>query len=391
MSTYIAKVQTGPDIETVFLTADSEASAREQAARYGNVLSIKRRIQIGNRLRLTRSDRAILLQRLAAMIGSKMGQAESLRLLNETFSGQIGVISGELRNRIEAGRTLLEAMEGVGSAAFPEATVAVIRSGSQGGSMAKALQDAVNFEHEINAIRSESSIGILVAAFGFFAGVAALLITTLYIVPEMEASPMIQEFGGGERLAWVTWTSNIMTWLAIVVVVFSGMSMFITKVVRLFKPAEIDRLIMFVPYVRDISLARRNHVAFYGLSVLMSAGLNAEEALRIAHDGSARGQTREDFAAGLEAVRAGRPWATEMQSLHPTDRAALSVSQNRKQVAESLTFIAEQYKRIYKIRIDQVVPTAQLLAAVFLVAAGVVVFGAVMIPMLEMVQAALAM
>jgi general secretion pathway protein F len=388
MATFSARIQTTQGFETVLITADNRNQAQFQAEKTGHVISLKRRLSLGSGNRLSRSDRAIFLQRVASMISSRMGAAESLKLISETFSGQIGDVAGQLEKKIRSGKTMVEAMEELGTAAFPEHTMAIIRTGSQGGDLGKALSEAVSFEQELASVKGDSAKGLWSAAIGFFAGILALLGTTLYIVPEMERSPMVQELGGGQ-LIWVTLTADIMTWIAIFVTILVVLYLLVTKLFRLFKPAEVDRLVVHIPYIRDVVLASRNHVAFYGLSVLLSAGLRVEEAIRIAHDGASRGQLKEDFQAALNAVRSGRPWPNVMQSLHPTDRAALATSQDKLQIAHSMKTIAEQYKNLYKVRVEQLVPACQMAAALFLTASGVVLFGAVILPMLEMTRVAM--
>ncbi|WP_019583805.1 type II secretion system F family protein [Thioalkalivibrio sp. ALE16] len=388
MATFAARIKNGSKIQTVEVHATSAEDARLQAQRQGHVMSVKRRWSLSTAATLGRGDRAMLFQRLAAMIGSRVGTGEALRLLHDTFRGRISRVAGQLRQRIENGDSLVGAMEAVGPAAFPESTLAIIRTGSQAGNMAAALKEAVRFEQENEAIKKESAKGLMPTLGGFAAGVMTLLGTTLYVVPEMEASPMVQQMGAGQ-LPWVTLTSNILTWVAAISTFFVVLALVLTKVMRPIIPAAVDRLIIRIPFFKDVVLARKNYIAFYGLAILLRSGLRVEEALRLSRDSAERGQTKNDFAAALQAVRDGRPWPNAMTSLHPTDQAALGTSQDRSQVADSVEAIATQYRDIYRIRVEQLMPTAQLGAALFLTASGVVLFGAVILPLLQMTEAAM--
>ncbi|ADC73340.1 Type II secretion system F domain protein (plasmid) [Thioalkalivibrio sp. K90mix] len=389
MATFTARIKNGSRIETVELEAPNRADALKQAKSYGHLISIKKAFSLGGSSnRLSTGDRAMLFQRLAAMIGSRVGTGEALRLIQETFKGKIARIAGALRKRIESGDSLVAAMQAIGARAFPETTLAIIRTGSQGGNMAEALREAIRFEQESAAIRKESSKGMWSAVGGFAAGVITLLATTLYVVPEMEASPMVQQMGAGQPL-WVTITANTLTVLAMfitLVMMFVGALLFVVRPVA---AAAVDRFIMGVPFFKDVALAKKNYIAFYGLSILLRAGLRVEEALRLSKESAPKGQTRDDFGNALQSVRSGRPWPYAMESLHPTDRAALATSQDRVQVAQSVEQIAIQYRDIYRMRIEQLMPAAQMGAALFLTAAGVVLFGAVIIPLLEMTQNAM--
>jgi len=388
MPAWAVRVREAGKIEEFHVIGPSAEDARRQGEKRGQVLRVKRKFQLGGGRRLSPSDRAIMFQRLSTMIGSRVGTGEALRLMAETFSGRIGMISGQLRKRIEAGESLVVAMESMGYEAFPESILAIIRTGSQSGDMAGALREAMRFEQEAENIKKESGRGLWSAMGGFASGIVTLLGTTLYAVPEMNKSEMVQQLGGGQ-LAWVTMTADVLTWIALFSTVIVCAGLFVTRVLRPISPVVIDRLVVRVPYFKDIVLAKRNHVAFYGLGILLRAGLRVEEALRLARDSTERGQVRSDFEAALDAVRNGKSWPMAMQGLHPTDRAALAMSQSREQVADSISSIADQYRGIYKVRMEQLVPATQMLAALFLTAAGVVLFGAIILPLLEMTKSAM--
>lgn len=388
MPTWAVRVQTPTKVEEFNVIGPSADDARRQGEKRGRVIIVKRKFQVGSDRRLTPSDRAIMFQRLSTMIASRVGTGEALRLMSETFSGRIGTICGHLRKRIEAGESLVVAMESMGYEAFPESILAIIRTGAQSGDMAGALKEAMRFEAEAERIKKESGKGLWSALGGFASGIITLLGTTLYAVPEMNKSDMVRQLGGGQA-GWVTMTADVLTWVAIAVTAVVVLGLLVTRVLRPISPVVIDRLVVKIPYFKDIVLAKRNHVAFYGLGILLRAGLRVEEALRLARDSTERGQVRSDFEAALQAVRDGKSWPMAMRGLHPTDRAALAMSQSREQVAESISSIADQYRGIYKVRMEQIVPVTQMLSALFLTAAGVVLFGAIILPMLQMTKNAM--
>jgi general secretion pathway protein F len=75
-----------------------------------------------------------------------------------------------------------------------------------------------------------------------------------------------------------------------------------------------------------------------------------------------------------------------MRHLHPTDRAALSTSQDREQVSDSIDAVANQYKESYSSRVQQVVPALKMISALFMTIGGALIFGMIILPMLQMTK-----
>lgn len=114
--------------------------------------------------------------------------------------------------------------------------------------------------------------------------------------------------------------------------------------------------------------------------------LRLEECLRLSRDNSPRGELRDDLERARAVIVKGssKPWPYVMTTLHPTDKAALATAQDRSQIATTIAELALQYRNLYRQRIAVFVPVAQVLAAVFLSLAGVVLFGVAIVPPLQM-------
>ncbi len=79
-----------------------------------------------------------------------------------------------------------------------------------------------------------------------------------------------------------------------------------------------------------------------------------------------------------------------MKRLHPTDKAALSTSQDREQVARSLEAMSRQYQIIFAQRVSTLGPALQMLAVSYLVMSGFVIFGMTVVPILQLASGGLA-
>ena len=107
-----------------------------------------------------------------------------------------------------------------------------------------------------------------------------------------------------------------------------------------------------------------------------------EEALRLSAEGAPRGALKNDLIKASAAVKNGKPWPKMMDTLHPTDKAALMSAPDREQIANSLDVLSTTYRELYGQRIASFVPIVNLLAALFLSIAGGLLFGQSILPML---------
>ena len=72
-----------------------------------------------------------------------------------------------------------------------------------------------------------------------------------------------------------------------------------------------------------------------------------------------------------------------MHTFHATDRAALSVSADKEQIASTLNALAYQYREDYKRVLGSFGPSMQLIAALYLVLSAGILFGYTILPMLQ--------
>ena len=386
MALYTVRIRTRKGTEVTEIEAESKQSASQKVRGKGRVLKIRRKWGVFESVSLSRQDRAVLFQRLATMTASRIGVGESLRMIQTYFKGRMSRVASQLYEHISNGAELVDAMDAVGERAFPESVRAIVRAGSQGGNLSEALYEALRFERESEQVKKESRGGLLSALGGFAGGVGTLLGLKFFLVPQMQENPMMKALDVETKIPWVEWMGLIMASLAGVIIGLIGLSAFLLYIVRPAMPSKIDQLVLAVPFFRDLVLARRNYIIFYSLSVLLRAGLRVEQALRLSRDNADAGKTKEDLGRALQAVRKGQDWPYAMTSLHPTDQAALATGQDRIQIAESVEAVAMQYREIFRSRMELLVPTFQAISVIYLGGSGVLLFGAIMLPMLDMTQ-----
>lgn len=385
MQKFEAKVVTrGNRVQTLSLQAADEKEARKSFNRTGRVVAIKKKSGLGLSAALTPGERQIFFTRLSAMLSSRVGTSEALQLLRDTFGGTISRVSGQLLSSVQGGLDLPEAFERIGSPNFPQTTVALIRAGSRSGETWRAIKDAAEFEYELHTIKKGAAKGLWSGIAGFLFAGALGAVSTLYAGPKIMNSPLIKASNkdGSVNIDWINDVALYTGAIMAVMMVIGVTLMLLASVGRLVMPTGADKLILKVPFYKDLVLAKNNFIVLYGLALLIRSGVRVEEALRLTAEGAPKGALKSDLVAATTAVRTGRPWPAVMKTMHPTDKAALSCATDREQIAATLSTLANQYRTLYAQRLASFVPALQMVAALFLSISGGLIFGQTVLPML---------
>ena len=365
-----------------FIEADSQATAERLLKRRGKLVSIRRRRALDILPGMNPSDRYTLLVRMSSMIGAKLGAAEALRLIAASFGGTIRRAALGLLERVEGGMDLPTAME-QDRKNFPSAMVALIKAGVHSGETWRALKDAADFEYRMQGIRKGAGKELFQAIFSFILAGALTIASSEYFGPQVLESDLFKN-NPNVDVAWVASAANVMTIVMLVLLAFLVGMLWLATAGKQIMPVLADRIILRVPFYKDLVLSRNNYATLYKLGLLISAGVRIEEALHLTETGAPKGALRNDLRGALAAVRGGRQWATAMTTPHPTDRAALASATNREDISRTLDILAVQYRDLYVQRMATFGPVMQMIAALFMSLAGAVLFGMTILPMLQM-------
>lgn len=377
----------GKTTEKAYIEAPDDIVARRRAGKLGRVISLRRkgRSKPVNRS-MSYSDRQAFFSRLAAMLASGVSASKALGLLKSTFGGAPGAAAGYLIERMEMGDTLPAAFQHLGRRMVPPATAAMIQAGSHTGATHEAIHSAMEFERTMHTVKTESGRGIWQAAGAFMVAILFMLGTIFIFLPYILESPLMGMTGKGEdelmkkTIAFSYATGYVMAAL------FAAFTFFILlgTLGRKLAPGAADRLILKIPYYKDMVLARQNFIAFYALGLLIKSGVSMEKSLSLMAETTERGALRKNFQEAEKAVRRGKPWYEQITSLEATDRASLSASLDRNQAGNAMSAISVQYRNLYAVRMASLVPVLQGISALFLMLAGLLMFAITILPMLEM-------
>lgn len=385
MPLYEGKVKTrGNRVKAVEVQARNKEEALEHIERMGRVVTFKRKFSVDISRGMTASERQMFFTRLSAMLASRVGTSDALMLMRDTFGGKIQEVSARLLGFVESGDDLASAVERVGSPDFPEATAALIKAGSRSGETWKAIKDAAEFEYQLFNVKKGAAKGLVTGIGSFIAAGVMTVVSTLYIGPKIMDSDLIKAANkdGAVDIGWINTTATVVGYLMGAILVVGFCFWLLASVGRRIVPVQADKLILRVPYYKDLVLSRNNFIVLYGLALLIKSGVRTEEALRLSAEGAPKGALRTDLITAMNAVKTGRQWPKVMQTLHPTDKAALMSATDREQVASTLDTLANQYRELYAQRLGSFVPIVNLLAALFMSIAGGILFGQSILPML---------
>lgn len=384
MPIYIAKIKQKNTVRTVELQARTEQEARQIFEKQGRIVTFKRKAGLDFNFGMTPGERQIFFSRMSAMLRSRVGTSDALALIRDTFTGKIQEVAGRLLSHVEAGSDFSTAVERVGSPDFPEATIALIMAGSRSGETWRAIKDAAEFEMELHRVKSGASKGLMMGIGSLvFAGIVTI-VSTGYVGPSIMESPMIAQSAkkGAVDIGWINTAGYVVSYLIGALLVIGFLAWLFAFIGRAVAPTATDKVILKVPFYKDLILSRNNFIVLYGLALLIRSGVRTEEALRLSAEGAPKGALRADLFGAMNAVKTGRQWPKEMATLHPTDKAALLSATDREQVATTLGALATQYRELYAQRLATFVPALNLLSALFMSIAGGILFGQAILPML---------
>lgn len=385
MPLYEGKVKTRNNrVRAVEIQARNKDEAMEHIERIGRVVTFKRKFSMDVRSGLTPADRQMFFTRLSAMLSSRVGTSDALMLMRDTFTGKIQEVSARLLNYVESGDDLAAAFDRVGNPDFPEATVALIKAGARSGETWRAIKDAAEFEYQLHNVKKGASKGLWTGVGSFIGAGLLTVASTLYVGPKIMESDLIKAANkdGAVNIDWINHLATGVGYLMAVLLVVGVMFWLLASVGRQLFPVKADKFILRIPFYKDLVLARNNFIVLYGLALLIKSGVRTEEALRLSAESAPKGALKSDLTAAMTAVKTGRQWPKAMQTLHPTDKAALMSATDREQVASTLDTLANQYRELYAQRLGSFVPIVNLLAALFMSIAGGLLFGQSILPML---------
>ena len=365
---------------------DIEASsidlARYQADRLGQVLTIKKKFNVDLSIGMTTPERHNFLLRLSAMMTANMSVVEALRIIAGTFGGRIQKAAKGLLGRLDSGMEFDEAIS-VDYKNFKPATSALIKAGIQAGDTQKALASAVEFEQLMSQVAKGAYKHFMWAFVAFTVAFAITYYTIYTFAPMILDNPMIRN-NKAIDVKWAWMFSHVLLWvMGIKLVIFTAF-LLLGTVVRKIIPNMADKIILKIPNYKDLVLSRQNYVTLYKLSLMVGSGMTIEDTLRFTEFEAPKGALKTDLRRARRFLEEGKVWPNALESLHPTDRAALASATDNRDQARTLGALANQYRDLYIGKVNSFGPAIEFTSALYLVAATVSLICLTVIPTMQL-------
>lgn len=382
MPKFTVRVSSEKGVRSIVVDAGDQSTAERIASKKDQVLSVRRNATMDFSKGLSTTERHMFMLRMSALIGSKMGAAEALRLMATHFSGRIRKCAQGLLEKIEIGTTLHDAIS-ADTKNFPIATSALLKAGVESGETWKALKDAADFEYMIAGIQKGAMKEMSAAVMNYFVAFAMMWGSVYWMGPEVLNNSLFRK-NPAVDVAWAEYMGIGLTWGMGVGAVIGIFFIWLGTAGRMIIPDLADKIILSIPFYKDLVLSRNSYITLYKFGLLVNSGMRMEECLILTADGSPKGALRTDFERALRFAKNGKEWANGLETLHPTDRAALKSSTDRKDTARSLDMLATQYRDLYMSRMRSFAPVLQSVSALCIALSGVVMFGLTILPFLQL-------
>ncbi|MDJ0325033.1 type II secretion system F family protein [Cryobacterium sp. PH31-AA6] len=326
---------------------------------------------------ITLKDLAVMSRQMATMTSAGLSLLRTLNILSEqTENKELAKILTSIRNEVETGISLSEAMEKY-STVFPPIMINLIRAGETGGFLESSLNSvAGNFESETK-LRDTIKSALAYPTIVLIMAVVAVIGMLTFIVPVFEK--MFAGFGGELPLPTqvLVVLSRAMVWLLPLLIV-GGIAFSVwwrknkntEQVRRVVDPLKL-KLPVFGPLMTKLAIARFSR----NFSTMIGAGVPILQSLNIVGETSGNWVVESALRKVQESVRQGKSIAGPL-SLEPVFPAMvvqmIAVGEDAGALQQMLGKIADFYDQEVQATAEQLTALIEPLMIAFI---GVVVGG----------------
>ena len=342
-------------------TGSVEAVSEKQAVRMIRsrgwlLVSIKEKregdlTQLIQKFEKVKSDDVVgFTRQLSTMVGAGLPLTEALSILEVQSSQAMSRLVTEIRQEVEAGNSLSDALEESGSDVFSKVYIALVRAGESAGVLDEILMRLANNMEKQREFKQNIKGAMIYPIIVLVGMVVVGIIMMIFVVPKMTA--MYKDFGATLPLPTqilIGLSDFLVNFWYILVILVGGLAYFVYKWSKTEVGALlIEKAIFDIPIIGP--LRKKVILAEFArtMSLLIGAGISILEALRIVSDavGSRIIRMRLEEAAG--EVEKGRPLGivlAKFEEFPPILPQMLSVGEQTGQVAEILTRIADYFEQ----------------------------------------------
>lgn len=367
MPVYDVVVKQGGRVSNTPVVAASMGEALLIARRSGTVIgkpTIRKEERGGG---MTAGERYIFLHQLATMNIAKVPLSRGLQVLRESHGGRIGRAAAGLQTGVASGRQIADLMY-EDKKNFPGAVGLLVKAGSKGaGGTAEALKKAAEFERQILGAATKGAKGLYGAGFWVIVATISIFACPMWLTPYLQGSQLFQLSEDVISWSWLDNLSYLIGALTMVLMIFGIFLFTLIGVGQRLFPKYSDMIVMRLPYLKDIVFTRDNFISLYRFSLMVKAGVTLEESLETTCRDTRKGALKDDLNRAVHNQKTGQPWADGFRTLHPTDKAALSMATDKARLSEILEQVADQNRSIYIRRLEILAPIMAMISGIAMI------------------------
>ncbi|GAB4167838.1 MAG: GspF family T2SS innner membrane protein variant XcpS [Wenzhouxiangellaceae bacterium] len=334
------------------IQADSPRQARAMLRERGllplSVDRVARRATLGGRWRLAR-ERALLLRQLASLLGAGLPLDEALAVAAEPAGlKQSGRAIAQIRSRVLEGASLSDAMAEHPDL-FPELYRSSVAAAEQAGRLEWVLKRLA--DHAARQLELSRSLAVALVYPVLLAVISLLVVWGLlvFVVPRVvgvfeharQSLPLMTQ-----SLIWVSDTiaRRWPEWLVLAIVVPASV-VFALRSPRFRR--VVDRWTLRLPLFGRIARVRAAAFFTRTLSILVTSGVPAVDALKAAAEVNPNSRIREDLLAAAERVRQGMAISAALEAVDwipPLTRRLIRGGERAGELGEMLDHAADLHE-----------------------------------------------
>jgi general secretion pathway protein F len=373
--------------EGIFLTDINET---QQAARRGagsEEESPGFSIDISFLRRIPAMERAIATRQLSTLVGAGIPLVESLNaLVQQIEHPRLSSVMGEVRDRVNEGATLADAMNNTGQ--FDTLFVSMIRAGEAGGALDVVLERIADYlESQVSLTNKVSSILIYPAVMLAFAGVVVVALVTV-VLPQITGLLLSLDQELPFYTRWIIAGSDFARswWWAMllggVAFAFGFRAIIATERGRVVYDRVILRLPVLGRIVRVLAIARFSRT----LATLLSSGVGIVQALDISRHVANNTIIGDAIQNARTSIVEGATLAAPLRAsgeFPPLVTTMIEVGERSGEVDKMLIKVADTYDEQVENTISRLTALLEPLLILLMVGIVLVIILATLMPLLQ--------
>ena len=377
----------GEIIEGVYI-ADTEARLRKEFDEKGlYVLSLQRRggwlptLSAGvGRGRVSQREFLVFNQELATLLKAGMPLVQSLdilrqRVANPTFKG----VLDSVHDKVKGGSALSDAFAGHGTM-FPTVYSASLVAGERSGDLESVIRRYVTYDKVLSAVRRKTLSALIYPAILIAMMLVLVGIIVLKVVPAF--STFYANFGRELPLSTriIVGISNVLVgnfWTILAAVVIGGVAL-VSWVRRPGQRAQLDRIVLSLPWLGPAARKFATSQAARTLSTLLGGGIPLVQALDIAGRAMSNRFLSSEVDVVRQRVQEGHGFASSLAARGVFPDVAVKmveVGESTGALQEMLNSLAEFYDEEIETEVGRFITIIEPALLIFM---GIIIAGVVL-------------